>query len=188
MSGTGKTTLAKHIQRKINNVTVITVDAIFEQICEIIGFNDKEGKKRNRKIALTCFKKMLEECMKREDEIIIVEYPFKIEWKKFFEKISKKYNYDVLTAKLYGETFDDLYERTCIRDLSKDRNVIHESDYYNPTKKSNKRKVQSKEVLKQIYESEGRTNFVVGKEMKLISKDKETLEKCFIKIKEWIVK
>lgn len=189
MSGVGKTTLSKYVQSKMNNVTVITVDTIFEKICEIIGFNNEKEKKRNRTIALNCFRKMLEECMKRKDEIIIVEYPFKTIWKDFFSKISNQYNYDVLTVKLYGDTFENLYERTCIRDLSKDRNIIHESDFYNPNEKekTDKRKVQSKELLREIYQSEGRTNFTIGKELKLISKDKETLEGCFIKIRNWIL-
>lgn len=189
ISGTGKTTLSKYIQSKMDHVTVITVDAIFEQICEIIGFNNEKEKKRNRTIALNCFRKMLEECMKREDEIIIVEYPFRMAWESFFKRISNQYNYDVLTAKLYGETFKEIYERACIRDLSKERNIIHEASFYKPNtkKKEEKRNVQSKEVLRKIYESEARTNFTIGTELKLISKDKKTLEECFRQIKKWIL-
>lgn len=35
ISGVGKTTLSKYIQNKIDDVTVITVDTIFEEICEM---------------------------------------------------------------------------------------------------------------------------------------------------------
>lgn len=189
ISRVGKTTLSKYIQNRINNVTVINVDTIFEQICEIIGFNNEKEKNRNRTIALNCFRKMLQECMKRKDEIIVVDYPFQTLWKDFFSKVSNQYNYDVLTVKLYGDTFEDVYKRACIRDLSKDRNIIHESNYYNPNKKEkvHKRKVQSKEVLREIYENESRTNFTIGKELKLISKDEKTLEECFQQIKIWIL-
>ncbi len=190
ISGVGKTTLANYIQSKIQNVTVITVDTILEGICEMIGFHDKKEKKRNRTIALNCFKKILEECMKREDKIIVVDYPFKSIWKDFFDKISGKYDYDVLTVKLYGETFEQVYERACARDLSEERNIIHECDTYFPNREGNaiRRKVQSEDVLRKIYESEARTDFIVGKELKLVNKDKESLEECFTKIERWVLK
>lgn len=189
ISGVGKTTLSKYIQNKIDGVTVITLDSILERICEMIGFHDKKGKKRNRTVAFDCFRKMLELCMKREDKIIIVDYPFRSSWKDFFHKISCKYDYDVLTVKLYGETFEQIYERACVRDLSDERNLIHESDSYHPSKKGkdNKRNVQSEDVLRKIYESEGRTNFTVGQELKLVNKDKESLEECFSEIKRWLL-
>ncbi len=188
ISGVGKTTLSKYIQNKIENVTVITVDTILEEICEMIGFHDSKGKKRNRTIALNCFKKMLEECMKREDEIILIDYPFKRIWKDFFDKISCKYDYDVLTVKLYGETFEQVYQRGCIRDLSNERSLIHETDSYDPSKKEKEieRKVQSEEVLRKIYESEARTDFIVGQELKLVNKDPESLEICFTEIERWV--
>lgn len=188
ISGVGKTTLLKYMQKNIDNTTAITVDEIFEKICEIIGFYNEKQKKRNRKIALKCFKEMLEQCMKREDKIIIIDYPFSIKWYEFFVKISKKYNYDTLTVKLYGETFEEIYKRTCIRDLSNERNIIHEISSYIPNKNKTeyKRNVQSKELLKEIYNSESRTDFTVGDELKLISKNKTTLLQCFNKIKNWI--
>ena len=176
------------VGNKIENVTVITVDTILEEICEMIGFHDSKGKKRNRTIALNCFKKMLEECMKREDEIILIDYPFKRIWKDFFDKISCKYDYDVLTVKLYGETFEQVYQRGCIRDLSNERSLIHETDSYDPSKKEKEieRKVQSEEVLRKIYESEARTDFIVGQELKLVNKDPESLEICFTEIERWV--
>lgn len=189
ISGTGKTTLSKYIQKNIDNTTIITVDEIFEKVCEIIGFHNERQKKANRTIALNCFKKMLEECMKREDKIIVIDYPFKIKWRDFFNKITEKYGYDTLTVKLYGESFEEVYKRACIRDLSSQRNIIHEVSSYIPSKKGKniERKVQSKNLLKEIYENEARTNFIIGNEMKLISKDQITLEQCFNKIKNWIL-
>ncbi len=187
ISGTGKTTLSNYIQKKIAKTTVITVDVIFEKICEMIGFHNEKEKSRNRTIALNCFRKILEECMKREDEIIVIDYPFRITWQNFLLKISKKYGYEALTIKLYGESFEEVYKRACMRDLSKERNIIHELSFYNPNEsKKNERRVQPKEVLKNIYESESRTNITVGEELKLISKDKETLKECFNKIETWI--
>ena len=101
-----------------------------------------------------------------------------------------KYDYDVLTVKLYGETFEQVYERACARDLSEERNIIHECDTYFPNREGNaiRRKVQSEDVLRKIYESEARTDFIVGKELKLVNKDKESLEECFTKIERWVLK
>ena len=55
ISGVGKTTLAKYIQSKIENVTVITVDTILEGICEMIGFHDKKKKKEKSYHCLKLF-------------------------------------------------------------------------------------------------------------------------------------
>lgn len=187
MSGSGKTTLAKFIQSKLQNVTIITLDTVFEAICDTIGFLDRKGKERNCTIAKNCVKGMVEECMRRKDEIIIVDYPFESSWERFFTKVSTQYEYDVLTVKLYGETFEKQWERTCTRDLSEVRHVMHESPSYNPQNKEKlTRNKQSKEELKQIYESESKTKITVGKELKVVNKNQKSIEEAYSKIQKWI--
>lgn len=189
MSGSGKTTLAKYIQSKIENVTTITLDIIFEAICDIIGFQDRKGKKRNCTIAKNCVKGMIEECMRRKDEIIIVDYPFESSWTHFFNKVSNQYEYDVLTVKLYGESFEKQWERTCTRDLSNQRHVMHESPSYNPKyKETLTRNKQSKQELKKFYETEIKTSITIGQELKIINKNEKSIEKAFVEIKKWLNK
>lgn len=187
VSGSGKTTLAKYIQSKIENVTLITLDTIFEAICDTIGFQNRKGKKRNCTIAKKCVKDMIEECMKRKDEIIMVDYPFEASWENFFKKVSSKYEYDVLTVKLYAENFERQWERTSTRDLSSQRHVMHESPSYNPKDKEKlTRNLQSKEELKQICESGSRTKILVGKELKIINKNEKSIKEAFSKIEKWL--
>ena len=131
VSGTGKTTLAKYMQKELNNATVITVDTIFENICDIIGFRNIKQKNKIRLLAKKFSKNILVECMKRNDEIIIIDYPFSKKWEGYFQKVSRKFEYDVLTVKMYGKTFEDIWNRVCKRDISKERHIIHGIDCYN---------------------------------------------------------
>ncbi|WP_300855375.1 hypothetical protein [uncultured Clostridium sp.] len=65
----------------------------------------------------------MEECIKKEEKIIVIEYPFSVTWQPFFNKIAEKYGYDILTAKLYGNytnfwligvIFSDTKEEKCL--------------------------------------------------------------------------
>lgn len=190
ISGIGKTTLAKYIQRELNHVTIITVDSLLENICDMIGFSNKEQKESIRKLTKKFCKKILEECMKREDEVIIIEYPFSQSWKNYFEKVSTQYQYDVLTLKLYRENFEECWEKVYERDLSPIRHIIHETDCYHPQENCLiDRNLQSKETLKFLYENEKRTDFVVGTELKIINQDNNTsLKRAIKQIRKWIEK
>lgn len=190
ISGTGKTTMAKYIQEKLENVTIITVDTILENLCDIVGFKDKEQKKKIRSLTKKTSKKLLELCMEREDEIIVIDYPFSKIWEKYFKRISEKYQYDVLTVKMYGESFEDIWDRVYQRDMSDERHIIHEIDCYNVKDKDkivNKKTAQNKNVLRRIYKEERRTKIVVGDEIKIISNNEHNRQKEFNKIKDWIL-
>ena len=97
VSGTGKSTLAKKLYQEIKNSTMLSMDVLAENIYDIAGFKNRKEKQQLKKIYITMFKKILEEVLKREDEIVIVEYPFKKEWISFFDKIIEKYNYKAYT-------------------------------------------------------------------------------------------
>ena len=86
ISGSGKTTLARYLNQRIGNSVWVSIDTIQENVYDTIGFKDEKQKKSLRKISHNAFKTILKESMKRGDECIIVEFPFREKWKKFFEE------------------------------------------------------------------------------------------------------
>lgn len=91
ISGTGKTTLAKELYNKIENSTLLSGDIIFENIYDIVGFKNKAEKKSLKSLNISIYKRLLKECMKRKDEVIILEYPFKVNWKPYLDQLSNQY-------------------------------------------------------------------------------------------------
>lgn len=70
--------------------------------------------------------------MKRKDKVIILEKPFKIEWKNFFEELAKKYKYEVYTINMFAENFEVIWKRLLKREKSKkDRHPSHYLKCYN---------------------------------------------------------
>ena len=78
---------------------------------------------------------LIEETMKRNDEVVIVEYPFKKEWITFFEKMIAKYDYQAYTMHLFAKDFDTIWERLKIRENSEERHSSHYLQEYSFKKK-----------------------------------------------------
>lgn len=131
ISGVGKSTLARKMHQKIENSTLISLDFLAENIYDIMGFKNKEQKKSLQLLYKKVYKMLVEEAMKRSDEAVIVEYPFKKEWIKFFEKMIDKYDYQVYTIHLFAKDFDTIWERLKIRENSKERHPSHYLQEYN---------------------------------------------------------
>ncbi len=126
ISGTGKSTLAKKLYNKIENSTLLSFDILTENIYDIVGFKNKAEKKSLQQLNANIYKNLIEECMKRKDEIIILEKPFKIEWKDYLDQIRKKYKYKILTINLFTNDFDKLFDNLLKREMSKaDRHPSH---------------------------------------------------------------
>ena len=130
ISGTGKSTLAQKLYQKIENSTLLSMDTLAENIYDIAGFKNKKEKQQLKKLYTTMFKKLLETVLKREDEIVIVEYPFKKEWISFFERIIEKYHYEAYTIRLYAKDFETIWERLQKREPSKQRHPSHYLEAY----------------------------------------------------------
>ena len=77
ISGTGKSSIANMMYTKIENSTLLSFDVLKENIYDIIGFRNKSQKKSLREITGKMYKKLIEEAIKRNDEIVIIEYPLK---------------------------------------------------------------------------------------------------------------
>ena len=126
-SGTGKSTLGEQIYNKIENSILLSYDYFIENIYDIIGFKNIEQKRSLGALDARMYKSLIKECMKREDEVIILEKPFTKSWKSFFENLMQKYDYEVFTINMFAKDFDTIWNRLLIRENSKE--TRHPSHY-----------------------------------------------------------
>lgn len=129
VSGTGKTTLANILYEKIENSTLLSYDKLSESIYDIVGFKNNNEKKKLRILNIKIYKELIEQCMQRKDKVIILEKPFKKEWKNFFYDLSKKYKYQVYTINIFAKDFETIWNRLLKREISKEDR--HPSHYLN---------------------------------------------------------
>lgn len=166
ISGTGKTTLAKELYNKIENSTLLSGDIIFENIYDIVGFKNKAEKKSLKSLNISIYKRLLKECMKRKDEVIILEYPFKVNWKPYLDQLSNQYEYEVFTINLFTNNFDKLFDNLLKREMSKtDRHPSHYLTSYSPKKRESYEPFFEfkYDTLKQEYDSLESNNINLGK-------------------------
>lgn len=131
ISGTGKSSLSKKLYNEIENSTLLSYDELSESIYDIIGFKNIEEKKSLQLLNMELYKRLIEESMKREDEVIILEKPFTGEWKEALKNLIKKYKYQVCTINMYARDFDTIWNRLLKREKSKkDRHPSHYLNSY----------------------------------------------------------
>lgn len=131
VSGTGKTTLARILYKKLENSILLSYDEFSEKIYDIIGFKNKEQKEHLYYLKIEMYKKLIEECMQREDEIIILEKPFKIEWKDFLKNLITKYEYKTYTINIFAKDFETIWNRLLKREsLKEERHPAHYLNSY----------------------------------------------------------
>lgn len=119
ISGTGKTTLAKTLYNKIENSTVLSYDELSESIYDIVGFKNINEKRTLQLLNEDMYKRLIEESMKRKDKVIILDKPFRKEWRDFFDSLTEKYSYKVYTINMFAESFDIVWKRLLKREKSK---------------------------------------------------------------------
>lgn len=127
ISGTGKTTLAKMLYQKIDNSVMLSFDKLSENIYDMLGFQNKQEKRKLQKFNEKLYNNLIEKCMKRQDAVIIIEKPFKIKWKKLLDKLSQQYHYEIYTINLYAKNFETIWKRLLKREQSKEER--HPSHY-----------------------------------------------------------
>lgn len=132
ISGSGKTTIAKTIHNYYENSILISLDTIKTNIYDVMGFANYEQKQSLKPIIYNTFIELLEECLKRNDENIIIEYPFNKNWEPTFQELVTKYHYEAITVRVKGTSFPDIYQRLVERDNSSNRHPGHSLTTYNP--------------------------------------------------------
>lgn len=180
ISGVGKSTLAKKMYQKIENSTLISLDSLAEDIYDIMGFKDKKQKKSLQLMNRKIYRMLIEEAMKRNDEVVIVEYPFKKEWITFFEKMIAKYDYQVYTIHLFAKDFDTIWKRLKVRENSVERHPSHYLQEYSPKKKEKYEPYFEYEynTLKKEYDNLTSNCINLGKIIKVEDIEELDIDKC----------
>lgn len=143
----GKTALSHYICNRYENSTFISMDTLKEDIYDI-------------------FINLLEECMRRNDKNIVIEYPFNKNWQPKFEKLVKQYDYKAITIKIKRKDFNELFKKLEMRNNSEKRQPSHALSCYHLAKKDSYKSINELdyETLKSIYETNKYTLISVGKE------------------------
>ena len=187
IAGSGKTTLARFLNKKIENSVLLSLDQIKEANFDTIGFKNKQQKKDLNEISNRFFLDLLEESMKRKDENIIVEYPFSLKWKSIFQSFSEKYSYNVITINAIADDFDENWNRIMKRDFSDERHPAHELTCYKPLYKDKYEKVENQDYnkLKEENDNQKYQQINLGKVIEFHNENEKSLQKVLKKIKEY---
>lgn len=173
ISGSGKTTISNYLYNHYTNSTLLSMDTIKESIYEIAGFYSYEQKQSLKQVIYETFIKLLSECMNRNDDIIIVEYPFNKSWEEKFNELIIKYNYDSITVRVKSKDFKYIYDRINKRDNSSNRHPSHSVSVYNPKYKDNYTSVSKLDFdkLNKDYNNNKYTDISLGKIIDFINYD-----------------
>ena len=171
ISGSGKTTIASNIYNYYKKSTIISMDTLKENIYDLVGFNNYEEKQKLKDIVYDTFIKILKECMKRQDENIIIEYPFNKKWENIFRELVSKYNYDAITIKVKGKDYDTIFKRLDTRNNSTRRHPSHSLTNYNLKEKDKYKSSNELDYneLKIDYYNDKYTSICIGKEINYIN-------------------
>lgn len=171
ISGSGKSTISNYIYNHYKNSTLISMDVLKENIYDLVGFNNSEQKQNLKSIIYNTFAELLNECMRRNDENIIIEYPFNNSWENKLKKLVDKYNYKAITIKVKGKDYDTIFQRLDNRNNTKKRHPSHALTSYNLKEKDKYKSTNELdyEELKYDYETNKYTSINIGKEIVFIN-------------------
>lgn len=188
ISGSGKTTISNYLYDHYTNSTLLSMDTIKESIYEITGFYSYEQKQSLKQVIYETFINLLSECMNRNDDIIIVEYPFNKSWEEKFNELIIKYNYDAITIKVKSRNFQYIYDRIIKRDNSSNRHPSHSVSVYNPKYKDNYTSVSKLDFdkLNKDYNNNKYTDISLGKVIDFVNYN-ANFEEIITNIDEWLI-
>lgn len=130
MSGTGKTTFAKLVMGKLQDVKYFAIDDYKDKFYKKYGFCNKEERLIIRDLAIAEFKVDVMKEVNKGECSVIIDYPFEKEWQPFFDFLTKKkssqykliiVNFGVPTSSdecnEILKRFDGIWKRRVERDL-----------------------------------------------------------------------
>lgn len=90
MSGTGKTTFAKLLMNKFQDMKYFAIDDYKDKFYKKYGFCNKEERLIIRDLAIAEFKVDVMKEVNKGECSVIIDYPFEKEWQSFFDFLTKK--------------------------------------------------------------------------------------------------
>ena len=163
---TGKSYLSRLICQALPETYTVSPDELKENLADNIGYNSLEEKVELEKVVWDYYYQALELYMKIGKQFILTEYPFSYKQKPILEKLSTKYQYDIITIRLVCD-FETLWNRRIQRDLSEDRHLsyILSHYHYGATLKDRTAADQliTKEEFAEIIQARDYNHFEMGK-------------------------
>lgn len=163
---TGKSYIVKKIQNTFNKTLVIAPDDIKEMYADSIGFSNLEEKSQLEKKVWDFYYSILQQHMEAGKRIIISEYPFSMKQYNNLKRLSKQFDYNVITIRLVAD-FEVLWERRYKRDREPGRHLSHLMEsYHYGDEISDRDKADnhiSKSEFKKIIKNRKYNEFKLGK-------------------------
>lgn len=163
---TGKSYLSRLICQALPETYTVSPDELKENLADNIGYNSLEEKVELEKVVWDYYYQALELYMKIGKQFILTEYPFSYKQKPILEKLSIKYQYDIVTIRLVCD-FETLWNRRIQRDLSADRHLSYVLSHYHYGDTLEDRSVAdqliTKEEFAKIIEARDYNHFEMGK-------------------------
>ena len=163
---TGKSYLSRLICQALPETYTVSPDELKENLADNIGYNSLQEKVELEKVVWDYYYQALELYMKIGKQFILTEYPFSYKQKPILEKLSTKYQYDIITIRLVCD-FETLWNRRIQRDLSEDRHLsyILSHYHYGATLKDRSAADQliTKEEFAEIIQARDYNHFEMGK-------------------------
>lgn len=126
---TGKSYLSRLICQALPETYTVSPDELKENLADNIGYNSLQEKVELEKVVWDYYYQALELYMKIGKQFILTEYPFSYKQKPILEKLSTKYQYEIITIRLVCD-FETLWNRRIQRDLSDDRHLSYILSHY----------------------------------------------------------
>ena len=163
---TGKSYLSRLICQSLPETYTVSPDELKENLADNIGYNSLEEKVELEKVVWDYYYQALELYMKIGKQFILTEYPFSYKQKPILEKLSTKYQYDIITIRLVCD-FETLWNRRIQRDLSEDRHLSYILSHYHYgdtlTDRTAADQLITKEEFAEIIQARDYNHFEMGK-------------------------
>lgn len=163
---TGKSYLSRLICQALPETYTVSPDELKENLADNIGYNSLQEKVELEKVVWDYYYQALELYMKIGKQFILTEYPFSYKQKPILEKLSTKYQYDIITIRLVCD-FETLWNRRIQRDLSEDRHLSYILSHYHYGDTCRNRSAAdqliTKEEFAEIIQARDYNHFEMGK-------------------------
>lgn len=186
---TGKSYLSRLICQALPETYTVSPDELKENLADNIGYNSLQEKVELEKVVWDYYYQALELYMKIGKQFILTEYPFSYKQKPILEKLSTKYQYEIITIRLVCD-FETLWNRRIQRDLSDDRHLSYILSHYHYGDRLKDRtaadQLITREEFAEIIQARDYNHFEMGKlyEVDVTDYSKVDYEPIIEKLKE----